>query len=89
MSLRWVFLSLRHSRAESRAGGEPRVKVSARAERSTSVPFRGRRRSVLGRLEKMVVRVGRVRVDRICMYRASSWARSWESVSGSLLMATR
>lgn len=42
---------MRHSRAESSVGGEPRVKVSARAESKGSVPRKGRLKSVDGRFE--------------------------------------
>lgn len=64
--------SLRHSRAERRVEGDPLVKVSARDESKTSVPCSGRRRSVDGLTEKRCSNVGRVKVDKICMYRASS-----------------
>ncbi len=47
--------------------GEPLVKLSAREESSDSVPSRGFRRSVEGRLTNMFFSVGRVRVDSICM----------------------
>jgi len=58
---------LRHSRAERSAGGEPRVKESASAESSDSVPCNGRLRSVDGRLENRWFSVGKVSVDSICM----------------------
>lgn len=65
------------------------MKVSASDERRFSVPSRGLRRSVFGRFVKSCVKVGRVRVERICMYSASSWDRSWESLSLRRLMATK
>lgn len=76
MAWRWDFRSLRHSSAPRRAVGEPLVKLSASEDNSVSVPSRGFLRSVEGRWTNMFLRVGRVKVERICMYRASSWPRS-------------
>ena len=67
MVCRCDFLSRRHSSAPRRADGEPLVKLSARDDRRDSVPCRGFLRSDDGRLTNMFLRVGRVRVDRICM----------------------
>ena len=89
MIWRWDFFIFKHSSADNRAGAEPRVNESASAESKTSVPLRGLLRSVDGRLAKRWFSVGNVRVERICMYSASSWARNCESLSPSLLMATR
>jgi hypothetical protein len=86
---RWWFLIRRHSREDSNVEGDPRVKLSASAESSDSVPCKGRRRSVDGLLENSCVRVGRVKVDKTCMYNASSWTRSCASLSPNLLIATR
>ena len=51
MTFRCALRSLRHSSAESKVDGEPRVKPSASPSRRTSVPCSGRRRSVDGRFE--------------------------------------
>lgn len=89
ITCRWDLRILRHSSADRSAGGDPRVKVSARAERRDSVPCKGRRRSVEGLFENRWVKVGRVSVERICMYNASSCTRSCVSLSPSLLIATK
>ena len=67
ITCRWDFRIFRHSNAESNALGEPLVKVSASEDNKVSVPSKGLRRSVLGRLENKCVKVGRVNVERICM----------------------
>ncbi len=80
---------MRHSRADSKADGDPFVKVSAREDNRGSVPCSGLRKSVDGRLENRCVKVGKVKVDNICIYNASSCADSCESLSPSLLIATK
>lgn len=80
---------LRHSSADSSADGDPLVKVSARDDNSGSVPCNGLRKSVDGRFVKRCVNVGRVNVESICIYNASSCVRSCASLSPSLLMATK
>lgn len=72
MTCRWELRTFKHSSADRSVGGEPRVKLSANADSKGSVPCRGRLRSVEGRLENRCVRFGRVSVDKICMYKASS-----------------
>src|ERR1700761_7396706 len=89
MMLRCDFLSFRHSRAESKVEGEPLVKLSASEDSSTSVPCSGRLRSLEGRTENICVKVGSVKVDRICMYSDSSWTRTLASLSGRLVIPTR
>lgn len=80
---------LRHSSAERRVDGEPLVKLAANEERRDSVPWRGRLRSVDGRMENRWFKAGSVNVERICMYNDSNWIRSWLSLSSSRLIATR
>jgi hypothetical protein len=89
MIWRWDLRILRHSSADRRVGREPLVNPSARAPRRTSVPCSGRRRSVEGRLENMRCMLGKVNVDRICIYRDSSCVLSCKSLSPNLLIAAR
>lgn len=62
----------KHSSEESKTEAEPLVKVSASDDNNISVPSNGLRRSVLGRFVNRWVKVGKVSVDRICMYKASN-----------------
>ncbi len=72
MTLRCDFRIFKHSSADKSVEGDPRVKLSASEDKSTSVPCSGRLRSLEGRTEKICVKVGSVNVDKICMYKASS-----------------
>lgn len=72
MTCRWVLRILRHSRADSSVEEEPRVKVSAKADSNGSVPCKGRLKSVEGRLVNSWLKTGKVKVDSICIYKASN-----------------
>lgn len=72
MVCRCALRIFKHSNADRRVDGEPLVKLSASVDRRVSVPCKGRFRSVDGRIENKCVREGRVKVERICIYKASS-----------------
>lgn len=69
----WDFWSLRYFSVLRRVVGEFLVKLLVSEDNSVFVFFRGFFRLVEGWWINMFLRVGRVKVERICMYRVLSW----------------